>query len=71
MIQRLAPLALLALPGCQQEVVEGEPVSRIEIGKGEIEAKPSPRPKPAVAQSPCRRETFEGIPLTHCVAEPA
>ena len=70
MINRLVPLALLALAGCQQEVAEGEPVSRIEIGKGEIKAKPSPKPKPVVAQSPCRRVTFEGVPLTHCVADP-
>ena len=71
MILRLAPLALLALAGCQQEVAEGEPVSRIEIGKREIKAKPSPKPKPTVAPSPCRRVTFEGVPLTHCTADPA
>lgn len=71
MILRLAPLALLALAGCRQEVVEGEPVSRIEIGKGEVKAKASPKPELVVAQSPCRKATFEGVPLTHCIADPA
>lgn len=71
MILRLAPLVLLALAGCRQDVPEGEPVSRIEIGKGEIEAKPSPKPKPTVAQSPCKRVNFEGVLLTHCIADPA
>ena len=71
MILRLAPLVLLALAGCRQDVPEGEPVSRIEIGKGEIKAKPSPKPKPVVAKSPCERVTFEGVPLTHCIADPA
>lgn len=64
------PVALLALllAGCQQEEAPGEPVSRIEIGKGEVAAKPSPTPTVASA---CRRETFEDVVLTHCVADPA
>jgi uncharacterized protein YigE (DUF2233 family) len=32
---------------------------------------PAARPSAAAIASPCRVEQFEGIPLTHCIAEPA
>ncbi|MCA1661669.1 MAG: phosphodiester glycosidase family protein [Novosphingobium sp.] len=40
------------------------------MGKREVAAKPSPTPSPAT-KSPCRRAMFEGVALTHCVADPA
>ena len=68
-MSRFAPLALLALAACRQPA-EGDPVSRIEIGKGESATKPSPTPK-ATTKSDCERVEFEGVTLTHCVADPA
>ena len=68
-MKRLSPLVLLAVVACQ-EPVEGDPVSRIEIGKGEITAKPSPTPSVRAKASACRSETFEGVAMTRCVADP-
>ena len=66
-MMRVAPLTLFALSACGQPA-EGDPVKRFEIGKGEIAPKPSPTPKVASA---CERTSFEGVPLTHCLADPA
>ena len=65
-----APSLLILLAACQQQVEPGEPVSRIEIGKREIAAKPSPNASPTIA-SACSRDEFEGVVVTHCIADPA
>ena len=65
-----APSLLILLAACQQQVEPGEPVSRIEIGKREIAAKPSPNASPTIAAS-CSRDEFEGVVVTHCIADPA
>ncbi len=57
----LAPLALAA---CDQQQA-GEPVIRTEIGKGSEEMAQARR-----ALSACKRVEFEGVALTHCVADP-
>lgn len=62
-------LPLLALAACGQEQA-GEPVMRTEIGSGTAQASPSPAPTPTIA-SACRRVTFEGATLEHCIADPA
>jgi uncharacterized protein YigE (DUF2233 family) len=64
-------LAVLALAACGQEQA-GEPVMRTEIGSGTAEARATPTPSPtATIASACRRVTFEGATLEHCVADPA
>ncbi len=62
----LLPLVLVA---CGQEP-EGEPVMRTEIGSGMADEAPAPSPTPTAA-SACRDVTFEDVPLTHCIADPA
>ncbi|MDN3645348.1 phosphodiester glycosidase family protein [Pontixanthobacter aestiaquae] len=57
---------ILALSACNPEP-EGEPVLRTEIGSG-VAQDTSKAPKRASA---CRSITFETIPLTHCIADPA
>ena len=70
-MRRLAPIALALLAACNQPApVENRPVTRIEIGKGVVKAKPTLSAKPEIA-SACKAVTFEGVPLTHCVADPA
>lgn len=57
-------LALLA--GCDVEQ-SGEPVLRTEIG----EAVAEPPKQSTNERSACRSVTFENVPLTHCIADPA
>jgi uncharacterized protein YigE (DUF2233 family) len=61
-VSRLALIVVLGLAGCGKPA-EGEPVSRVEIGKGALPAKR--------AATPCRTVSFERVPLTDCVADPA
>ena len=61
----LGILATLALVACDQQQA-GEPVIRTEIGKGSEEMAAARR-----ALSPCTLVTFEDVPLTHCIADPA
>lgn len=70
-MKRLIFVPLLALAGCGQDQA-GEPVMRTEIGSGTAQARetPTPSPTPTVA-SACRRVTFEGATLEHCIADPA
>lgn len=70
-MKRLMVLAPLALAACGQEQA-GDPVMRTEIGSGTAEARATPTPSatPTVA-SDCRRVTFEGATLEHCVADPS
>ena len=66
MIRAIVLFAILLLAGCDNQQ-EGQPVLRTEIGSGvaeDIAAAPS-------TPSACRNVTFETIPLTHCVADPA
>ena len=64
--------AALALAGCEQQPA-GEPASRTELG----EAVPSTQPLdplPQVTSAPnsaCQSASFEGVSLTHCIADPA
>ena len=61
--------AVLALAGC--EIQGGEPVTRTEIGgKKTAQGKASPAPAPR-QNAACQRTEFEGVALTHCVADPA
>ena len=65
---------LIALAACNQEP-EGKPVLRTEIGSGVAEdltpaASPSAEPEVAT-DSDCRKVEFEGVSLTHCIADPA
>jgi uncharacterized protein YigE (DUF2233 family) len=70
-VRRLIAIVLVLVAACNQtEPQESGPVTRIEIGKGAIASKPNASAKPAVA-SPCDAVTFEGIPMTHCVADPS
>lgn len=70
-MKRVALLALALLAGCNQPAPEETgPVTRIEIGKGAIAPKPAVTSSPSVA-SACEAVTFEGVPLTHCLADPA
>jgi uncharacterized protein YigE (DUF2233 family) len=69
-VRHLAALALLALAACDQQPAAG-PVTRAEIGGKDL-AKAAPSPEPTkLAESDCRQVTFEDVPLTHCVADPA
>ena len=70
-MRRLAPIALALLAACNQAAPEESgPITRIEIGKGAVKSKPTASAKPALA-SACEAVVFEGVPLTHCIAEPA
>jgi len=56
--------------GCGQAPAQrNEPVTRVVIGEQ------GPKPSPAASKSPttdaCERTEFEGVVLTHCVADPA
>lgn len=68
----VAPIALL-LTACEPQP-EGEPVVRAEIGEADGGAAPdtdfTPAPVPGV-ESACKEASFEGVKLTHCVADPA
>lgn len=72
---RFAPLAIiLALSACEQRPA-GEPVVRSEIGEAVASTEPlDVVPVPVEATDPssaCQPASFEGIPLTHCIADPA
>lgn len=70
----LAALATLNLGACS-ESPEGKAVTRAVLdGKGDAASPtPSPTATPTLATGPsaCENVTFEGIPLTHCIADPA
>ena len=67
----LGAISLALLAACNQAAPEeAGPVTRIEIGKGAVKPKATTNPMPAVA-SACEAVVFEGVPLTHCVADPA
>lgn len=69
-VQRLSPLALVLLAACNQPAPEATgPVTRIEIGKRAVTA--LPKASSPATTSPCEQVTFEGVTLTHCLADPA
>ena len=71
-MKRLAMLLPLALAACNEQP-GGEPVQRIEFGANGAaagQATPAPSPTSTLA-SACESVTFEDVPLTHCVADPA
>ncbi|WP_169711973.1 phosphodiester glycosidase family protein [Erythrobacter tepidarius] len=63
--------ALLALAACSEQPA-GQPLVRARLDGSEPETKPTPTPTPSIAaDSACRKVTFEQVPLTHCIADPA
>ena len=69
-MRRLIVLGTLLFGACQQQR-GGEPVQRIDFG-GDEKAAQAPLPSPTpTAPSACESVTFEDVPLTHCVADPA
>lgn len=64
--------ALLALAACS-ESPEGKPVTRAVLDGSVAEATPeaSPSPEQVAGPSACEKTSFEGVALTHCVADPA
>ncbi|MBV7260243.1 phosphodiester glycosidase family protein [Erythrobacter crassostreae] len=66
---------LTALVSCEQQP-EGEPVVRTQLdGSAPVEIVETPQPEPTPTQtsenSVCSAVTFEGVALTHCVADPS
>lgn len=73
MTRSIALLLALALAACG-EAQEGKPVTVIEFGEnGEtVTTTDTPTPTPTIAaDSACEKVTFEGVTLTHCIADPA
>jgi len=76
----LALTGLLTLAGCKEQP-EGEPVVRVELGdRDDVEIVPTAADDPApeatetpqiAVSSACKPASFEGVALTHCVADPA
>ncbi len=70
--------AMLGLAACNEQPA-GEPVIRAELGEPDalpeaeevVEAPAEEEPEEEVVESACRSVTFEGVPLTHCIADPA
>lgn len=65
-------LALLALAACDPKP-EGEPVVRTELGEPVASNEPVEAVSTAEAANPdsaCQPATFEGVALTHCIADP-
>ena len=73
----LSALGLLAALASCEPAPEGKPITRMEIGKGDGDAAPEPvgqaaQDQAAMSQaSACTTTEFEGVALTHCVADPA
>ena len=71
-MKQLVPITLTLLAGCSQPTPEATgPVTRIEIGKGAVAVAASPDASSPTTASPCEQVTFEDVPLTHCLADPA
>jgi uncharacterized protein YigE (DUF2233 family) len=70
----IALTCALMLASCQEQPA-GEPVVRAEFGEPVASSEPA-TPDEVVAASDaegvgaCRAVTFEGVPLTHCIADP-
>ncbi len=63
---------MLGLAACS-EAPEGKPVTRSELdgSRAAPEASPSATPTQALGPSACQSVTFETVPLTHCIVDPA
>lgn len=74
-MNRIAALAsgLLLMLGACSEAPAGEPVVRTQLDASANPTSPLPSPTPSLAAGPsaCKQVTFEDIPLTHCIADPA
>jgi uncharacterized protein YigE (DUF2233 family) len=77
-MRRFAILAALALLAACNDAPEGEPVVTVDLGDGTsaetVPAEAVEEPQDvadAAAPSACNDAEFEGIPLTHCIADPA
>lgn len=71
-MKQLVPIALTLLAGCSQPTPEATgPVTRIEIGKNAVATAGSPVASTPASNSPCEQAMFEGVTLTHCLADPA
>lgn len=68
----LAASLALALAACS-ETPAGEAVVKVNLDGTEREQAPAPSPSaaPTPVDSACRAVVFEGVPLTHCIADPA
>ena len=65
-------LGVALLAACNQPAAEKSgPVTRIEIGKGAVAVAPSAQATAPDPASSCKQVTFEGVALTHCIADPA
>ena len=76
MIRQMLCLSAAMLLGSCGDQSGGEPVMRTEIGSGVAEETSAPKTAAgdaAIADSdtPCRRASFNGVTLTHCIADPA
>lgn len=71
-MKRLIILAALAASACQQQP-EGEPVVRTELGDAVAMEEVVPEPVATANANPdsaCQPVEFEGVALTHCIADP-
>jgi len=68
----LAATLALALAACS-EAPAGEPITRVSLDGTPIADAPTAAPSAPAANGPsaCKRVTFEEVPLTHCIADPA
>lgn len=74
-MRHIAALAsgLMLILGACSEAPAGEPIVRTELDPSANPATATPSPAPSLAAGPsaCKQVTFEDIPLTHCIADPA
>ncbi len=74
-MRHIAALAsgLMVILGACSEAPAGEPIVRTELDPSASPATATPSPTPSLAAGPsaCKQVTFEEIPLTHCIADPA
>ena len=69
-MKKFALLSLLALAACSEQPA-GEPVVRTSL-EGEQSDAPAPQIDTALSvETACENTSFEGVSLTHCVADPA
>lgn len=73
-MRRLSILALALVLGACEPQPEGEPVVRTELGEpipvDVVEEIVESAPAEVIAGAACSPATFEGVALTHCVADP-
>lgn len=71
-MKRCAILLALTITACNQQP-EGEPVVRANLDGTVVAAPEQPEPSPTASANPasaCQPATFEGVSLTHCIADP-